>query len=47
VSLVNIVVYTVLDVPLSDNVTIAVEVVQGDFVQGEVQVNVTTEVVHV
>ncbi len=37
----------VLDDPLPDDVWMSVEVVQFDFVQGEVRVNVTTDVVHV
>jgi len=37
----------VLDDPLPDNAGIPVEVVQVDFVQGEVRVNVMTKVMHV
>ncbi len=37
----------VLNNPLPDDVGMSVEVVQVDFVQGEVRVNVTTGVVHV
>ncbi len=37
----------VLDHPLLGNIGVPIEVVQGDFVQGEVRVNVTTDVIHV
>ncbi len=37
----------VLDDPLLGDVWVPIEVVQGDFVQGEVRVNVTTVVIHV
>ncbi len=37
----------VLDDPLPSNVGVPIEVVQGDFVQREVRVNVTTDVVRV
>src|SRR6267378_2998278 len=37
----------VLDDPLLGDVWMPIEVVQGDFVQGEVRVNVTTDVVRV
>src|SRR6266404_728944 len=37
----------VLDNPLLGNVWVPIKVVQGDFVQGEVRVNVTTDVVRV
>ena len=37
----------VLDNPLLGNIGVPIEVVQGDFVQGEVRVNVTTDVVRV
>ena len=35
----------VLDYPLLGNVWVPIKVVQGDFVQGKVRVNVTTVVV--
>jgi len=37
----------VLDYPLLGNVWMPIKVVQGDFVQEEVRVNVTTDVVRV
>ncbi len=37
----------ILDHPLTSDVGVPVEVVQFDFVQGEVRVNVTTDVVRV
>ncbi len=37
----------VLDDPLPNNVGMTIEVIQFDFVQGEVRVNVMTNVVHV
>jgi len=37
----------ILGDPLPDNAVIPVEVIQVDFVPGEVQVNVTTEVVRI
>ncbi len=37
----------VLDYPLLGDVGVPIEVVQDDFVQGEVRVNVTTDVVRI
>ncbi len=37
----------VLDNPLPNNIGMSIEVIQLDFVQGEVRVNVTTDVVRV
>ncbi len=37
----------VLDDPLLGDIRVPIEVVQGDFVQGEVRVNVTTDVIRV
>ena len=37
----------VLDDPLPNDVGMTVEVIQFDFVQGEVRVNVTTDVVRI
>jgi len=43
-SLLDVIVNAVLDNPPTDDAMIPVEVVQGDFVQGKVRVNVMTEV---
>ncbi len=42
-----VIIDVVLDNPLLGNVGVPIEVVQFDFVQGEVQVNVTTDVIRV
>ena len=47
VPLFAVVVDIVLGNPLTNNVRVTVEVIQVDFMQGEVQVNVTTDVVRV
>jgi len=47
VSLLMVIVDIVLDDPLTDQIWCPVDVIQVDFVQGEVQVNVTTDVVRV
>ncbi len=42
-----VVVDIVLGNPLTNNIWVTVEVIQIDFMQGEVRVNVTTDVVRV
>ena len=47
VSLLVMIVNVVLDDPLTDQIWCPVDVIQVDFMQGEVQVNVTTKVVRI
>ena len=42
-----VIIDVVLDDPLLSNVRVPIEVVQFDFMQGEVRVNVTTDVIRV
>ena len=43
----SVIVDVVLNYPLMNDIWVPIEIVQFDFVQGEVRVNVTTDVVRV